>query len=134
MYDTLPDNMRKPVDDAIENNAKKILYSLWVNKLRSTKVWEALNMFSNKLVVWWARETIDIWQWYINKIYNSGVLPWKRNIAMNMMMPWYWLYRDYLNNKVENTEIWKQIKDTRNDALKAVFDWTERWDQKLANL
>jgi hypothetical protein len=28
MYDTLPDNMRKPVDDAIENNAKKILYSL----------------------------------------------------------------------------------------------------------
>ena len=134
MYDTLPDNMRKPVDDAIENNAKKILYSLWVNKLRSTKVWEALNMFSNKLLVWWARETIDIWQWYINKVYNSWLLPWKRNVMMNMMLPWYWLYRDYLNNKLENTQIWQQTKQIRNTALKTVFDWTERWDQKLANL
>lgn len=134
MYDTLPDSMRKPVDDAIENNAKKILYSLWVNKLRSTKAWEAANMFSNKLLIWWAREAIDIWQWYINKIYNNWLLPWKRNTIMNMMLPWYWLYRDYLNNKLENTNIWQQTKQVRDAALKAVFDWTERWDKKLRNL
>lgn len=134
MYDVLPDNMKWPVDDAIENNAMKILYSLWVNKLRSTKVWEAANMFSNKLLIWWARETIDIWQWYMNKVYNSWLLPWKRNFMMNMMLPWYWLYRDYLNNKLENTQIWQQTKQIRDTALKTVFDWTERWDQKLANL
>lgn len=134
MYDILPDNMKWPVDDAIENNAKKILYSLWVNMLRSTKAWEAANMFSNKLLVWWARETIDVWQWYINKIYNSWLLPWKRSFMMNMMLPWYWLYRDYLNNKLENTQIWQQTKQVRDTALKTVFDWTERWDQKLANL
>lgn len=134
MYDVLPENVRKPVEDAIEDNAKKILYRIWVNKLRSTKAWEAINMFSNKLMIWWAKETIEIWQWYLQKMYNADLLPWKTNMAMNMLMPWYPLYSDYLNKKLESTKIWQQIKETRNNALEAAFDWMKKGEKKLSNL
>ena len=133
MYNTLPEWMKGAVWDTIKENWIKILNKMYQTSVRENDFTRNVNNLFSSATVDAARTLISTAQWYLNKAYYSDILPSRNSMFANMMMPWYALYADRLNQWLSNTQIWQQIKEKRNDVLKVVFDETEKRDKWLAN-
>ena len=128
LYDTAPD----VVWDTIKQNWINILNKMYHTTVRENKFTRAVDNLFSSATIDTARTMISTAQWYLTKEYYSDLLPWKRSLFANMMMPWYALYQNKLEQWLSNTQIWQQLKQQRNDVLEAVFDETEKRDQWLA--
>lgn len=132
VYNTLPDSMKSIVWDTIKDNGIKILNKIYQTGIRENDFTRNVDNLFSTATIDTARTLISTAQWYLTKEYYSDLLPSKRSMFANMMMPWYALYADKLNEWLSNTQIWKQLKEKRDQVLTAVFDETEKRDQWLA--